>query len=300
MGTSSFRSITTITSIQLLLMLHNETINNLTPRKDSDDIQFDLLTFDKIPVMKNELYQKLLDASQIFEKDYLPGVSVDCVIFGFDGSSLKALLLKPLNSEEWGLPGGYVKKDEDIREGANRILNERTGAADIYLKQFEAFGRANRTKGYFNDFPGDFWSKRRFVSIGYYALINYKQVIPRPDGFSDACEWKDIDYLPDLMMDHPEILDHALLQLRRDLNYIPVGFNLLPEKFTMPELQTLYEIILGKKLNRGNFYRKMTRYGILEKLAETRKGGAHKAPDLYSFNKDRYLVALKNGLQESW
>ena len=85
-----------------------------------------------------------------------------------------------------------------------------------------------------------------------------------------------------------------------DLNYKPVGLNLLPEKFTMPELQKLYEIILDKKLNRGNFYRKMTRYGILEKLNETRKGGAHKAPDLYKFDLEKYNSALENGLQESW
>ena len=102
------------------------------------------------------------------------------------------------------------------------------------------------------------------------------------------------------MMDHEDIFNAALLQLRRDLNYKPVGYNLLPEKFTMPELQKLYEIILDKKLNRGNFYRKMTRYAILEKLNETRKGGAHKAPDLYKFDEEKYKAALANGLQESW
>lgn len=250
--------------------------------------------------MENELSRKLEVLSQQYEKDFLPHISIDCVVFGFHNSSLKALLLKPVNTYEWGLPGGYVKRDEDIREGAKRILQERTGAGEIYLKQFKTFGQKNRSEDFFKDLPDGSWHKRRFVSIGYYALIDYRSVNPVPDIFSDACEWKNIDQLPELMMDHQEIFDQALLQIRRDLNYIPIGLNLLPEKFTMPELQALYEIILGKKLNRGNFHRKMTRYGILEKLNETRKGGAHKAPDLYRFNLAKYNLALEKGLQESW
>ena len=102
------------------------------------------------------------------------------------------------------------------------------------------------------------------------------------------------------MMDHEEIFHTALLELRKGLNYRPVGLNLLPEKFTMPELQKLYEIILDKPLNRGNFYRKMTKYGILKKLKETRKGGAHKAPNLYNFNLEVYNEALENGFKEAW
>jgi hypothetical protein len=102
------------------------------------------------------------------------------------------------------------------------------------------------------------------------------------------------------MMDHRSIFDKALLTLRKELNYKPIGFNLLPEKFTMPELQKLYEIILGKKLNRGNFFRKMLRYDILIKLDESRKGGAHKAPDLYKFDIEKYQTALKDGLKEGW
>lgn len=250
--------------------------------------------------MEKELYQKLLITSKQYEKDFLPHISIDCVVFGFHESSLKVLFLKPVNSKKWGLPGGYVKKDEDIREGANRILQERTGAGEVYLKQFKTFGQTNRSEGFFQDLPDGTWHKRRFVTIGYYALIDYRSVNPVPDNFSEACEWKEIHHLPELMMDHQKIFEEALLQLRRDLNYFPVGLNLLPVKFTMPELQALYEVILGKQLNRGNFYRKMTRYGILIKLDETRKGGAHKAPDLYSFNLQKYELALEKGLQESW
>ena len=250
--------------------------------------------------MKNKLYNLLIEASPHLKKEFVSSISIDCVVFGFHDTTLKVLLIKLHNSEAWGIPGGYLKKDEDLDKSANRILKERTGAKNIFLNQFKTYGKKNRSEFFFKDYPDDLWHKQRFISIAYYALIDYKTVTPIIDGISDGCEWKEISELPDLMMDHQQIFDEALLQLRRDLNYKPVGLNLLPEKFTMPELQKLYEIILDKKLNRGNFYRKMTRYGILEKLNETRKGGAHKAPDLYKFDLEKYNSALENGLQESW
>ncbi|MBW2961500.1 NUDIX hydrolase [Mesonia aestuariivivens] len=250
--------------------------------------------------MTDKLYNLLIKGSPILKKEFLPSISIDCVVFGFHDATLKVLLIKLLDATAWGLPGGYLKKEEDLAQGANRILKERTGANNIFLNQFKTYGKKNRSEDFFIDCPDDLWHKQRYISIAHYALIDYETVTPVIDEVSDACEWKKIDELPELMMDHQEIFNEALLQLRRDLNYKPVGLNLLPEKFTMPELQKLYEIILDKKLNRGNFYRKMTRYQILEKLDETRKGGAHKAPDLYKFNLENYNSALENGLQESW
>lgn len=120
------------------------------------------------------------------------------------------------------------------------------------------------------------------------------------DDVSNACEWVPIDEIQGFMMDHQNIFDHALISLRKQLNYKPIGYKLLPEEFTMPELQRLYEIILNKKLNRGNFYRKMIGYDILDKLDEPRKGGAHKAPNLYKFNLEKYNSALENGFKEGW
>lgn len=250
--------------------------------------------------MNDDIIQALVARSNIYKENYHPGVSIDCVVFGFHKSSLNVLLIKMKGSKQWGLPGGFLYKDEELDKGANRILEVRTSAKNIYLNQFKTFGAVNRSEGFFKDFPDDLWHKQRFVSVGFYALINYESVTPVTDIYSDASEWKDINELPELMMDHQHIFEEALFCLRKDLNYIPVGRNLLPEKFTMPELQALYEIILDKKLNRGNFYRKMKRYNILNKLDETRKGGAHKAPDLYSFDEANYEKALKNGLQESW
>lgn len=230
----------------------------------------------------------------------IPNLSVDCVVFGFHNAKLKVLLLRSKYKEVWQLPGGYVLKTENLDEAANRILFERTGASNIYLQQFRVFSDVNRNKGFFDEFSDDFWNKQRFITVGFYALVDFTQVNLVQDIISDACEWKSLDELPELMMDHRSIFDKALVTLRKQLNYKPIGYNLLPEKFTMPELQKLYEIILNKKLNRGNFYRKILRYDILEKLDEIRKGGAHKAPDLYRFDITKYQSALKNGLNEGW
>ncbi len=231
---------------------------------------------------------------------YLPNLSIDCVIFGFHDALLKVLVVKMKEKNLWALPGGYILKTENIKEAANRILQQRTGADNIYLQQFRVFSDLNRSEGFFEEFENTIWNKQRFLSIGFYALVDFSTVNIVVDTFSDACEWKPIEELPELMMDHRFIFDKALLTLRKELNYKPIGFNLLPEKFTMPELQKLYEIILGKKLNRGNFFRKMLRYDILIKLDESRKGGAHKAPDLYKFDVEKYQMALKDGLKEGW
>ena len=231
---------------------------------------------------------------------YMPHLSLDCVVFGFHDATLKVLVTKFKEQNFWALPGGYVLKNENLNDAATRILYQRTGAENIYLQQFRVFGDLNRSEGFFEEFENTIWHKQRFISVGFYALVDYSLVNLVVDNLSDACEWKPIDEVPQLMMDHKNIFDKALLTLRKQLNYKPIGLNLLPEKFTMPELQKLYEIILGKKLNRGNFFRKMLRYDILFKLEESRKGGAHKAPDLYKFDIEKYQIALKNGLKEGW
>lgn len=240
-----------------------------------------------------------IQSAEHWEK-YIPTLSIDCAIFSFNENSLQVLTLKMKDIDSWGLPGGYVKKDENVDDAAVRILKDRTGTENIYLQQFYTFGNLNRSESAFEDHDDAIWNKQRFVSIGYYALAEHSQVKLIIDQYSTNVEWKSIESLPEFMMDHRTILDRALLTLREQLNNHPIGYNLLPEKFTMPELQKLYEAILSKKLNRGNFYRKILRYDILVKLDESRKGGAHKAPDLYSFDLEKYNNALKEGLKGSW
>lgn len=246
-------------------------------------------------------FKKLLEqqSEEAFKK-YIPTLSIDCAIFSFHENSLHVLTVKMKDQEFWGLPGGYVKKEENVDDAAVRILKDRTGTENIYLQQFYTFGNLNRSEDAFAAYDDTIWNKQRFVSIGYYALAEHSKVNLVIDEYSTNVQWHSIENLPSFMMDHRTILDKALSTLREQLNNHPIGYNLLSDKFTMPELQKLYEAILGKKLNRGNFYRKILRYDILTKLAESRKGGAHKAPDLYSFDLEKYNSALKEGLKGSW
>lgn len=230
----------------------------------------------------------------IDEGKFIPHLSVDCVIFGFHGEQLKVLFPKVKNLDLWSLPGGYVMKDEDIEAAAQRILEERTGVTDIYLEQFYIFGKANRSTGetlkkvlLANNFEIDekSWVFERFVSVGYYALVDFSKVNTKIGIYDEACEWHDIHQLPDLAFDHAEITLKALETLRFMLDDKLIGLNLLPDTFTMKELQILYETILDKPLRRDNFQRKILSMGILERVEKKFTGAAHKAPYLYKFIK---------------
>ncbi|GAB3711516.1 NUDIX domain-containing protein [Spirosoma flavus] len=230
---------------------------------------------------------------------FLPGLAIDLVIFGFHEGQLKVLLLEYQNTGLFALPGGFIHTTEDLNEAARRILAERTGLHDIYLEQFHVFGdyarydaakvpmtAIMRAKG-LSPVDGH-WLLRRFVSVGYYALVDFTKAIPTPDVLSDTCNWYDFVKLPTLMQDHNVMVQKALETLRISLDHNLISFNrwaapLLPETFTMVELQNLYETILGQKLHRSGFQRKILGSEILERLEKKYSGGAHKAPYLYRF-----------------
>jgi hypothetical protein len=205
------------------------------------------------------------------------------------------------------LPGGYIYKAEEIEDAAARILKDRTGLQTLYLQQFQVFGS---TKRHFSNImkdllnfeglsgTGDNWLLQRFITIGYYALVDYNKVKPQPDAFSSQCIWHDLDALPELLFDHRQIIEKALQALRLQLNFQPIGYNLLPKAFTLKNLQVIYETVLGKKLDRSNFNRKILSYGILQKKEKLFSGGAHKAPFLYTFDKKAYFKALQHGLEK--
>jgi 8-oxo-dGTP diphosphatase len=246
--------------------------------------------------------------SQLFEKVYLPHLSIDCVIFGYHEKQLKILCIRISGMNGWLLPGGLIKKTEDIDDAASRTLAERTGVKDLYLNQFRAFGK-----------PGRGWKTGeeiaelkkitgaglkqlnfitdRFVSIGYYALTEYSKVTPKPGLFDSECSWFDIYSLPPLLLDHEEIFREAFKALQHRLHHEPVGLNLLPEKFTLPELQALYETILEKKLDQRNFTKKLVYFDLIRKLNEKKHIGGHRSPSLYKFNKRAYNNALKQGIE---
>jgi ADP-ribose pyrophosphatase YjhB (NUDIX family) len=236
---------------------------------------------------------------------YLPSLSIDNVIFGFHEDQLKVLLLQSAHKKVWALPGGFVGKKEHIDEAAAQILKMRTGLDRIYLQQFHTFGQPDRSNNKVllkalqslgMKYDKDHWALQRFITVGYYALVEFAKVNPHPDELSLSCDWHDLDKLPELLMDHQEIINRALVEMRLNLNYQPIGYNLLPKAFTMKNLQSIYETILGRKLDRANFNRKMLSYGILDRKEKHYSGGAHKAPYLYSFNKKKYFNALKSGL----
>lgn len=223
---------------------------------------------------------------------YLRHIAYDSVIFGFSGEKLKILITRYHNTGLYALPGGFVRGDENLNDAVRRGLKERTGLGNIYLEQFYTFGDVARYKpevmqtileANSHSIEKYAWMLDRFVSVAYYALINYNEVVPTPDALSDSCDWYDMDELPNLMLDHAEIVDKALQTLRANLDRKLVGMNLLPSRFTLGELQKVYEAILGEKLHRGTFQRKMLSLDILKRHEKQYSGAAHKAPFVYSF-----------------
>lgn len=224
--------------------------------------------------------------------EFMPGISLDCVIFGYHNKELKILILEYKNSGIFALPGGFIRKDEELADAANRILFERTGLSDIYLNQFHTFGSLSRASSepmekVLNEnkhsFSNDHFLLQRFISVSYYALVDFRKVEPVADMLSDSCLWYDIQELPGLMLDHHQIYEAALQHLRDNIDKPHVGQNLLNDTFTMGELQNMYETILGEKLKRTGFHRKMMLSGRLKRLGKKKTGKAHRAPYLYTF-----------------
>jgi len=245
-------------------------------------------------------------------KEYLPGNSIDCVVFGFDAQKLKVLLLEWKDEEAWCLPGGFIKNTESMDEAAHRILHQRTGLNSIFLNQFFTFGNTDRYGPKFKDHIKKTqkvlrnkgvsdkktlnWIASRFITTGYFALVDLRKTHPQPDFFSKSCQWIAIDELPSLIIDHNNIVVTALEHLKVQLNYLPIGISLLPAKFTMQDLQKLYEAILQKPLERSNFQRKMLKLEIFIRLEKQMTGAANKAPYLYSFDTEKYNQLLEKGI----
>ncbi len=247
-------------------------------------------------------------ALQKAEDFFHPGFSVDCVVLGFHNGNLKILLTRYKGFDKWRLPGSFVFKDEDVDAAAFRILKERTGLDNVFLKQFYLFGNSDRNRKYEQrvsdvlkelyqiDLPEDHWYNRRIMTLGYYALVEYSKVrLPERGYEGEFIEWHDLDHTEPMYADHSDIVKKALEMIRLNLNVLPLGKELLSEKFTLPELRVIYETILGNSLDRRNFQRKILSFGYIEKLNEQRKGGSHKAPNLYKFDTEKYEKAMQQG-----
>ncbi len=215
-----------------------------------------------------------------------PSVTTDCVIFGFDGASLKVLLVQrgvePYKGR-WAFPGGFLKMDESAEEGALRELQEETGLKDAYIRQFHTFSAPNRDP------------RERVITIAYYALVRM-QGVKGGDDAADA-RWFALDEVPQLAFDHDQILRKAEQALRQQIHFEPIGFELLPAEFTIKELQNLYEAILGMRFDRRNFYNKMKRLGLLEQTDETVNPTHRKEAYLFRFRKEKYEELKQGGFR---
>lgn len=239
------------------------------------------------------------------EDRLLPGISIDCVIIGFNAGTLNVLLNKFVDFEKWMIPGGFVHTDENLNDAATRILKTRTGLDKIFLSQFYTFGDCNRTTKAENthildngtyEFTSSEWFLKRFISVGYFALVDCSKIDLSIMPAQEEVKWFRIDNIPELYADHNKIVEHALVSIRKQLDYIPFGLELLPEKFALSELRLVYETLLGKELDRRNFQRKIMTLDILEKLEEVRKNWGHRTATLYSFNEEKYRKAVEEGI----
>lgn len=236
---------------------------------------------------------------------FLPNQSVACVVFGFDQKELKILILKWKDADIWTLPVGFIKKHVSLDDAAIRILQNRTGLQLPFLEQFYTFGSTERRtmngnilrESNFKYISTEFaeWVNERFIGTGYLSLVNIDKCKVTPDEISDSCEWVSINELPELLYDHTEMVNKALKKIRMELNYLPIGISMLDDKFTMKELRSLYESILQKELDRGNFQKKMLKLDILIRLEKQNNGGAHKSPYLYKFDTQKYKSLLEKG-----
>jgi len=205
-------------------------------------------------------------------------VAVDCIIFGFDNEGLKLLLIKrkfePMKGK-WSLMGGFLQEGESIDEAASRVLNQLTGLKQVYLEQLYTYGEVDRD-------PGE-----RVLSVAYYALIKTDEFNTEL-GMIHGAKWFPMDKVPDLIFDHNVMVDKALRRLRRKSRTQPIGFELLPEKFTIPMLQRLYEAIYQTQMDKRNFRKKILQLNVLKKLDEKEKNGSRKGAFLYKFDKRKY------------
>lgn len=215
-----------------------------------------------------------------------PAVTVDGVVFGFDAAELKVLLIQRDRAPyrlRWALPGGFVNLDEDLEAAARREVAEETGLKDIYLEQLYTFGQPGRDP------------RERVISVAYYALVALADHAVRAASDARRVGWFPAAGLPPLAFDHDEIVAVARQRLKGKIRYEPIGFELLPEKFPLSELQRLYETILGQPLDKRNFRKKILGMGLLADTEEIQQDVAHRAARLYRFDETAYRRLKRAG-----
>jgi 8-oxo-dGTP diphosphatase len=214
-------------------------------------------------------------------------LTVDCVVFGFDEGDLKVLLieraLEPFKGK-WALPGGFVRVEETIDDAARRELEEEAGLTNVFLEQLYTFGAVDRDP------------RERVVSVAYYALVKLAAHDTKAATDAADAKWFPISKVPKLAFDHADILATALARIKGKVRYEPIGFELLPPKFTLSQLQHLYEAVLETELDKRNFRKKVLGFGLLVPLKETRMSGPHRPAQLFRFDTAKYEKLKRKGL----
>jgi len=221
-----------------------------------------------------------------FSNKRIEALSIDCVIFGFKKGELYVLLIKHksgISKGNWGLPGSWIQYDESIDEAASRILVSQTSVGDIYLEQFYTFGKVKR-------FPS-----KRVITVAYFALVKIDQFKLNPGPEILDVSWFKVSEIPQLIFDHAEIFTKCFEFLRHKIQHEPIGFNLLPPKFTLLQLQELYEAVLQRKLDKSNFRRKFLKMNLLINTNKKQENVSHRAAKLYCFDEKIYNVLLEKG-----
>jgi 8-oxo-dGTP diphosphatase len=221
-----------------------------------------------------------------FSDKIIDTLSIDCLIFGFRNGELDILLIKHakgISKGKWALPGGWIKYKEDVDQAAHRLLKSLTGVSDIYLEQLRVFGDIDR------------YPDKRVITIAYYALVNADHYALNPGFTASDAKWFNIHKVPKLPYDHNQILDFGFRHLKHKMRHEPVGFNLLPKKFTLLQIQQLYEAILEAELDKPNFRRKLLNMNLLVPCHEQQKGVSHRAASLYRFDKKIYSQLAEKG-----
>lgn len=229
---------------------------------------------------------------------YVPGVTISCVAFCFESGSLKLLLCKHQEHAEWVLPGGPISQHEDADQAARRILKNKIGVKRPFMNQFHFFGDKDLTDLTAVAGMQDMGKPAfpRLINLAYYSLVRNEEIKePRSDG--GELRWFRLGDCSCIHVDHKKIIDTCILAIRRQVGFLPIGYGLLPEKFTMPELRIIYETILERSIDRRNFQRKILSVGYVKPLHETRKIGGHKSPNLYTFDKKKCEEAVRLGIQ---
>ena len=230
----------------------------------------------------------------------IPQLSINCVIFRFNGEALQVPIVQPTHFDIWALPGGYIRQSEDIMDAAQRILLEQTKLDNLLLSQFGTFGAAEREfeqemEGLTKlGVPEDVieWICQRFVTIGYYSIVGRLQTDLKPGPLFKQVKWVNIEDTNELALDHSNLVVKALSVLRMELQSMPLILSFMPEEFTIPELQKLYEAILGRAVDRGNFRQRILKSKILTKIGPSMEKTGSRPPILYKLDKKRYLDSL--------